>query len=338
VQVFTLEAFNAEEGDCFLLAFGDQSEPQFILVDGGPGRTTYDDRLKPRLDELTSRHGRIELPLVGCSHIDSDHIGGLVALLDDVVYGGTPISIDCLWHNRPLDLVGERDAQRFAAIVRADQEYERYATDESRYFAERNWEVDAAYMHVLASVEEGDKLYDAAENGKIPINCGFDGVVMAPTPETGAAVYDIGDLRLTVLGPDREQLEALRKKWEEETKGQSLESLFAQSERIAAIVAADDDRSVTNLSSIVFLAEFAGRSILMTGDARALHPGGSRPRRAALWREAAHRRAEAATPREHPQCRRGVLRGSHRRRVRDLGKRRVPQPRRRDARRPRRGA
>jgi hypothetical protein len=26
VSVFTLEAFNAEEGDCFLLAFGDQSE------------------------------------------------------------------------------------------------------------------------------------------------------------------------------------------------------------------------------------------------------------------------------------------------------------------------
>jgi glyoxylase-like metal-dependent hydrolase (beta-lactamase superfamily II) len=79
VAIFSLEAFNAEQGDCFPITFGDESEPTFLVVDGGPDRETYDGRLKPRLLELAGK-GRLALPLVACSHIDSDHIGGILVI------------------------------------------------------------------------------------------------------------------------------------------------------------------------------------------------------------------------------------------------------------------
>ena len=47
-MLLTLEALNAEEGDCLLLSCGTAAEPQHILVDGGP-RATYANSLRPRL-------------------------------------------------------------------------------------------------------------------------------------------------------------------------------------------------------------------------------------------------------------------------------------------------
>ncbi len=267
--IFSLEALQAEQGDCFLIHFGDTGAPQVMLVDGGPGRDVYDARLKARLNALRSHFGALELSLVVCSHIDDDHIGGVLALVQDVELGALDIKINCLWHNRPLDLVGEADDQRLAAILREDEHAERYATAWTKQFVDENWEVDPNFAYVVASVQEGDELYADAKEASIPINCGFDGgLVMARTPEEGYAHITIDDLDLLVIGPDAAQIEALRKKWQKETKGQSVDELCDNSAKIAALVAANDDASVTNLSSIVFLAEFGGRSILMTGDAR----------------------------------------------------------------------
>jgi hypothetical protein len=218
VSIFTLEAFQAEQGDCFLLHFGADDEPRFLLVDGGPASDVYKQRLGPRLAMLAKRFCGFELALAVCSHIDSDHIGGMLALMEEVARGVPPTKVACLWHNRPLELVGERDAQRFAAILRATEETDRYATDSSRYFSDANWEVDPALMHVVASVEEGDKLHDLALEAGVAINCGFDGLVMAPTPGAGYATYTIGSLILTVIGPDTEQIEALRRKWERDAR------------------------------------------------------------------------------------------------------------------------
>ena len=84
-------------------------------------------------------------------------------------------------------------------------------------------------MHVVAGVEEGGKLYDRAREAGVPINCGFDGLVMAPTPDAGYASYRVDDLLLTVIGPDAEQIEALGEKWERETGERSVEELYSAS-------------------------------------------------------------------------------------------------------------
>ena len=132
----------------------------------------------------------------------------------------------------------------------------------------RGREVDAGFGFVLSSVAQGDDLCAAAEAAGILINCGFGGLVMAPTPDQGYAERAIGDLGLVVIGPDQARVDNLRKKWERETRGAGLEALLARSASIAEAIAGEDDESVTNLSSIVFLARYGEHSILMTGDAR----------------------------------------------------------------------
>ena len=269
MSIFTLEALQAEQGDCFLLHFGPTQKPQLVLVDGGPSGDTYADVLEPRLHALRQHFGaRLELPLVVCSHIDDDHIGGVLALVQATQHPPAPATIDCLWHNRPLDLVGEKDAEHLAAVLRELDDAERLATKQLRTARPDGNQADFNFAAVMSSVKQGDELYAAARLAHIEINCGFNGLVMAPTPNQGFAEHAIGDLNLLVIGPDKQQIDELRKKWAKETKDHTVSELLAHSAEIAAKVAADDDPSVTNLSSIVFLAEYNNRSILMTGDAR----------------------------------------------------------------------
>jgi hypothetical protein len=68
-----------------------------------------------------------------------------------------------------------------------------------------------------------------------------------------------------VVGPTQDRLEALQEHWDEELPAILAKERAAQEEAAAA---AFDDASVPNLSSIVVLAEAAGRTMLLTGDAR----------------------------------------------------------------------
>jgi beta-lactamase superfamily II metal-dependent hydrolase len=71
-------------------------------------------------------------------------------------------------------------------------------------------------------------------------------------------------LKATIVGPLREQLEALQAEWDKEIKKKKDASPKEHVASMAAFV----DNSVPNLSSIVVLAELEGKTILLTGDAR----------------------------------------------------------------------
>ena len=84
-MLFSLEAVQALHGDSLLVHFGTPAAPQLMVVDGGP-RTVYDRHLKPRLLELKKSRVPDEakpLPirLMMISHIDDDHINGILELL-----------------------------------------------------------------------------------------------------------------------------------------------------------------------------------------------------------------------------------------------------------------
>jgi beta-lactamase superfamily II metal-dependent hydrolase len=83
-------------------------------------------------------------------------------------------------------------------------------------------------------------------------------------PETGGATIDFGALRLTVVGPRQAEIEALRIEWAKQLKEKEKKR-----GKKAGVAALDIDTTPTNLSSIVCLAEFAKKRMLLTGDARA---------------------------------------------------------------------
>lgn len=76
-----IEMIPAFWGDCILISFQDVNKiKRNILIDGGISRT-YHRGLKRRLEQIVENKESIDLLII--SHIDDDHIGGIIKLFED---------------------------------------------------------------------------------------------------------------------------------------------------------------------------------------------------------------------------------------------------------------
>lgn len=82
----------ARHGDCIWLEYGDAARPVRILIDGGPG-FAY-PVLRARVAALPPRERRIDVLVV--THIDGDHIEGVIRLLRDTELG---LQVGEIWFN-----------------------------------------------------------------------------------------------------------------------------------------------------------------------------------------------------------------------------------------------
>lgn len=248
--MFRLRVVQAEFGDCLILEAGSQADRKFVLVDGGP-QTIYDRHLRAELQAIRDSGGR--LALVVLSHVDNDHVLGLLDLVAEVRQqeaNGEPatIQIDGLWHNSFARTIGDgNDIQsRLAGVLGAGAP-----------------SMNAAGM-ALRGIGEGGKLRTDALALGIPLNAGFpDQVIMV---DTAPAVPRIGNLTLRVVGPTQANLDELKAEW--------LEWLDENEPAIASgdpLLMENADRSVPNLSSIMLLAEADDKRMLLTGDGRSDH-------------------------------------------------------------------
>ncbi|MEP6491210.1 MAG: hypothetical protein ABJF01_00940 [bacterium] len=270
-MLFTLEALEAAYGDCLLLHYGTAASPRVMIIDGGPSGI-YATRLKPRLQALqASRTGTEPLPvqLAIVSHIDADHIEGLVALTQDVLNaksdGDTPIvRVLGMWHNSFDDSVKPVVAK--VAELATAAGIELASLDESVPTSIAELTSDKAQL-VLASVGEGRALRNNVQRLHIPLNSGFTGgLILAGNAPVGK---NLGDgLTLTVINPRESELDALQNDWVAEIKSLKKAGKLKTASQTDAITAAFVDQSVANLSSIVLLAQSGGKSILLTGDVR----------------------------------------------------------------------
>ncbi len=268
-MIFTLEALRAKHGDCLLLHYGSADDPRFALIDGGPAGV-WQESLRPRLEALRLDRrpgGTLEIPLVMVSHIDDDHVNGLLRLTKELVErqqdgARPPYRIGSLWHNGFDDLLGNRPdelarpaaAAVIGAAALADQPPDLPAEVVRRHPG----------ALVLASVAQGRQLRLDAERLGLAINApgGTGGLLIADGGEP--VPFDDG-LELTLIGPSRRRLVDLQEEWDEFLERRGL----GRVEPVEA--AAFTDRSVFNLASVVVLAttgEPDGPTMLLTGDAR----------------------------------------------------------------------
>lgn len=250
-MIFTLETLPAGEGDCLLLHYGPASDPLVAVIDGGPSGV-YKRTLRPRLEELRASRadgGVLQLQLVAVSHIDDDHIRGVLDLVRGVARehdeGREPsFEILGLWHNSFEDIVGGGGPEEVPAAV---------AALGTRADVRASGLSEPARL-VAASIAQGRALRDTANALDLDVNHPSDGPVTAPMN------VDWGDgLSFVVVGPPRERLDDLHEAWERDVKRRKLDE---------AKVAAYLDGSVYNLSSIVMLAQAKRKRMLLTGDAR----------------------------------------------------------------------
>lgn len=277
-MIFTLEALRARHGDCLLLHYGDDDDPRLIVIDGGAARV-WEDRLRDRLAALREERvagddEALPIDLLMVSHIDDDHINGVLDLTDHLAdlaekQRPRPYDVRSLWHNSFDDVLGNHPEELLrpgtaavggasaaegvpAATVRAHQS-----------------------ALVLASVNQGRKLRDNARRLRLRVNSpgGTDGLILAAEEPVR-----FGGLSFRVVGPSRRRLLELQQEWDRFLEEKGLG-------QVSPVEAADfSDQSVFNLASIVVLAEAEGKTMLLTGDARGddVREG---LRDAGLWRE-----------------------------------------------------
>ena len=250
--MFKLHVIQAAFGDCLLLEHGSTEDPRLILIDGGPPGT-YRKHLRGVLEDQAAQDRSLDLVML--SHVDADHITGLVdffaELRDQASNGGTPlISAAALWHNsfsRALD-PESTIAPRFAAAIAS-------AT------APNALGVMSHSTAALLGIEQGNTLRVLAQQLGISINDGFPNQLI--TTETSIQAFDLNGLSIQIVGPTQANLDALREEWERWLD--QHEDIITDAE---PGVLANVDESIPNLSSICVLASTDDRTLLLTGDAR----------------------------------------------------------------------
>jgi len=219
-----LTAFQAGKGDCLLLEGADGRR---MLVDGGMP-AEFAEHVAPALSALRGADGEGMIDLVYVSHIDRDHIGGVLQLLDDLVawrvhqyhleVGNTshrtpnvprPPEVGAIWHNAFHEQLG-RNAGPVAGML-------------------------AASAAILGGAEEGEEVAEAATRAgelaqsipdaikvsrrigagqlSIPLNAEFGGKLAYLRNKPPPSPIPLGGISLRVLGPSASHLRALRAEW-----------------------------------------------------------------------------------------------------------------------------
>jgi ribonuclease BN (tRNA processing enzyme) len=243
----------AEYGDCFLLQSSHKDYLVSILIDGGPSHT-YERCLKPTLNAILPNKN---LDLVILSHIDNDHVLGLIELFEAIkdqkessrseIY-----KISCLWHNSFPDLIASTD--KVDKLMRGIK-----SSNEFSAIGDPNTLSEFSALGALKGVSEGRDLTNLAQALNIPINPQFGGDIITTDHKDNG----IDGLKIHILGPTQKNLEKLRKIWDDWLESHPPQSLVIPNDYGALQIL---DASVTNLSSIMFMVESKGKKLLFTGD------------------------------------------------------------------------
>lgn len=277
-MMFSLDVRRARKGDCLLLHFGNKDAPGLIMIDGGP-KNVYKPHLRPRLDQIRkarslAKNDSLPVDLLMVSHVDDDHIQGILDLtreerVEQQAHRPLLLNVLSFWHNSFDAIIGHEPKEltasvqdHFGAAALSGGGLSDEAVREVEDDSEEEQEVTESSLKVLASIEQAFRLRTDADALGYPPNPEFEGeLIMA---RANAKPIEVASgLKFTVLGPMKAELEALHNKHD-----QWLRELKKKGKSPAEALAAYVDKSVPNLSSIVVLAEFGGKRILLTGDAR----------------------------------------------------------------------
>jgi beta-lactamase superfamily II metal-dependent hydrolase len=246
---FRIEMLPARHGDALWIEYGTPECTRRILIDGGPIHAWAD--VESRLRKLPADDQGVELVVV--SHVDTDHIEGLVRLMAEPV-ARWPIVPNQIWFNgwrhiAEANTLGGREGEFLSALIHR------------RAFS--SWNTAFGGDAVRVGALQGDRV--DLEDG----------------------------MRLTLVSPNVEALAALEKDWKENVDKWAIRpgDLDAAWEQLVDANKFHPDSELTlgpgdlsvkllaqlkgrdsgaaNGSSIAFLAEFAGKSCLFLADAHA---------------------------------------------------------------------
>ena len=291
-----LTAFQSDKGDCLLLT--NTAGTARILVDGGMP-VSYDAHVAAAMGKL--QVAKKALDIVYVSHIDEDHIGGVLKMLDDEAAWRVkefqknnpkiktptvprPPKIKEIWHNGFGEMLQKKakpivDALSAMAPVLAGSdlaEIRREALKQSDLVTS-----------VGQAIEVSRRISPKQLN--IPLNPRADGKLMML--RKNQKPIKLGGLTITIIGPTEAHLEKLRSDWKkflDSVKGKAqLKKIQDAARRTEELLGASEfdnlvsslrlqaemfgnPKEVTppNLASLTLLVEDDSDSLVLTGDAR----------------------------------------------------------------------
>ena len=288
-----IRIFQSDKGDCLLLKADDGTH---ILCDGGM-RDSMRNVVCKELAKLRRQGTKLEYVYV--SHIDQDHIAGVLALLEDELEwrlydhhkaSGTPKpkpkvprppEMGGVWHNAFRDQVGE-NSDRVEDLLAAAAPTLLAAGDSERRL------IGAEYQQIALSISEAIKVsrLASADFLKIPTNVvpGASGAAKLLMARTNQAPFQVGSMMFTIVGPRPKELENLKKGWNnwlESVEGEKAVARLRREikEKIDSFGSAGVSggwngippyKGVTapNVASLMFMVEEQGKRLLLTGDAQ----------------------------------------------------------------------
>jgi beta-lactamase superfamily II metal-dependent hydrolase len=215
-----LTAFQSDKGDCLLLETKDQKNR--MLIDGGMSRA-YSEHVAPALGAL--RKAKKKLDVVYLSHIDQDHISGVLQMLDDeaawrvhdhqLAHGNPthkppkaprPPEVGRIFHNSFHDQVGKNSGPIESMLA---------ATAQILSGSDHPWlrKVAQERSEIATSIPEAMRVSSRIKSGQlnIKLNPEYQGKLMVI--KTGAPAIKVGSIRLKLIGPFAQDLKNLRKEW-----------------------------------------------------------------------------------------------------------------------------
>jgi hypothetical protein len=262
-MIFSLEVIQAKHGDCLLLHYGSNEDPQFILIDGGPSGV-YKKFLKPRLEEIKkvfSDDEALNIPLMMISHMDDDHVRGILDMTGEITTDldeekEPMFEIESAWFNSFDDIIGNIQIPNFSKIKTG-------ASAANLDAIIPNIEsFDHHNTAVLASTGQGRRLKLDIEALLSVVN---NGNSLIYSEGKGNSINFDENLEIIIIHPNEKRLQKMQKKWDADLK---LAKKKGDDSIIFASIAGDRDNSPFNLASIVCLVKSHGKTILLTGDAR----------------------------------------------------------------------
>lgn len=247
--MFRVDMLPARQGDALWIEYGDAEHPSRILIDAGPTQTKA--VIKRRILGLPLAERRFELVII--THIDTDHIGGALGLLADSTVG---LQIGEIWFNSWQHLPNPTDDK-------------------------------------LGPID-GELLSCLVERLGVPWNKAFgNSAVVVPSSDPPPERELPGGMKLTLLSPTEVELVDLRRNWAEVIRAAGIDPNEPRTDDALTVlrelaakkgVPADllgtaridvealagtpfkPDRSAANGSSIVVLAEFNEKRVVLGAD------------------------------------------------------------------------
>lgn len=244
-----LRVFQGGKGDCLMLTGADGKK---MLIDGNVG-PAYKKHVAPVLGKMRDKGETIDV--VYLSHIDDDHIGGILQMMNDEVAwrihefqiktdnpkhkpptAPRPPKMKAIWHNAFHDLVDDNTGEIEDMLAASAAILSGSENDAVKALA-------AAQGELVTSISQSIKLTQrvSPEQLGLKLNEPAKGKLMLVRAAKSAPIK-LGGMRLSIIGPFSADLQKLREEWNAWLKANSkqLKTIRTQAKKDEASFSAQE--------------------------------------------------------------------------------------------------